>query len=89
MDTANTSGSAVILLSLLMLTSFLLACGGSSSSSDDTVEMPVQVSISDQPLTGGVPATFTFTLPPPETPFTEVTIDLAKTLEATTITVTP
>ena len=68
----------------------LAACGSSSSSSDDAaVEMMVDVNIASEALTGGVPKTFTYTLPEPETPLTDFTIDLEQSLEAATITVTP
>ncbi len=79
------------LVLLLFFSITLVSCGDSSSSSDDdaSIAMPVDVSISNEALTGGVPKTFTYTLPKPETPLTDVTIDLEKSLEAATITVTP
>lgn len=86
--------SSIKMSALILSLAFLLvSCGGSStnsSSSDDaSIEIPVDVTISNELLTGGVPSTFTYTIPKPDTPITDVTIDLVKTLEAATITVTP
>jgi len=75
----------------LFLIVMMSGCGGGSSNSSDdsSLEMPVDVSIDNAVLTGSIPATFTFNVPAPTEPLTEVTIDLVKTLEAATITVTP
>jgi len=69
----------------------IVACGGGSSSSSDDNEMivPVNVSLKDEHLSAGVPATFTYTIPAPGVPYTSVTIDLTKTLEEANVDVTP
>lgn len=67
----------------------LSGCGGGSSGSahDDLQELPVNVS-ETAVLTAATPSTFTYELPAPTEPFTEVTIDLERTLEAARIRVT-
>lgn len=63
--------------------------GGGSSSSDDTTAVPINVSIQKIPLVAGVPTTLIFPIHGQHDPYTDVTIDLAKTLAAANITVTP
>ena len=78
------------LLAVLSLTFLAVGCGGGGgSSSDDTTAVPINVSIQKMPLAAGVPTTITFPIHGQHEPFTNVTIDLAKTLAAANITVTP
>ena len=78
------------LLAVLSLTFLAVGCGGGGGSSpDDATAVPIAVSIQKMPLTAGVPTTITFPLHGQHEPFTNVTIDLAKTLAAANITVTP
>lgn len=66
------------------------SCGGSSSSpAQNTSMVPVDLSLKNVALDAGTPATFTYTIPAPAQPYTSVTIDLVKTLEAANISVTP
>lgn len=79
-------------LSVLSLTFLAVGCGGSGgggSSSDDTTAVPINVSIQKMPLAAGVPTTITFPIHGQHGPYTNVTIDLAETLAAANITVTP
>jgi ABC-type glycerol-3-phosphate transport system substrate-binding protein len=76
-------------LSVLSLTFLAVACGGGGgSSSDDTSAVPINVSIQKLPLAAGMPTTITFPIHGQHQPYTDVTIDLAKTLAAANITVT-
>ncbi len=71
---------------------WLVACGGSSSSSsdDDTSEtLPVTVNLSNVTLTAGQPTTITHKLPSLAGPFTEIEVDLVKTLESANLAVNP
>ena len=78
------------LLAVLSLTFLAVGCGGGGgSSSDDTTAVPINVSIQKMPLAAGVPTTITFPIHGQHEPYTDVTIDLAKTLSAANITVTP
>jgi ABC-type glycerol-3-phosphate transport system substrate-binding protein len=78
-------------LSVLSLTFLAVGCGGGGggSSSDDTSAVPINVSIQKIPLVAGMPTTITFPIHGQHQPYTDVTIDLAKTLAAANITVTP
>jgi len=77
------------------MTALVVGCGGGGGSSfDDTTtstssQVPINVSIQKIPLAAGVPTTITFPIHGQHEPYTDVTIDLAKTLEAANITVTP
>ncbi|MCP4430974.1 MAG: hypothetical protein GY806_08360 [Gammaproteobacteria bacterium] len=71
---------------------WLVACGGSSSSSsdDNTSEtLPVTVNLSNVTLTAGQPTTITHRLSSLAGPFTNIQIDLVKTLESADLTVSP
>ena len=71
-------------LSLLMV-----SCGGSSSSSQPTsTQVPISLS-ENVSLTQGTSTALRYRIPAPETPLTAVSIDLVKTLEDASITVTP
>ena len=76
-------------LSLAMVSLLGMDCSSRGDNDDASIEMPVDVTITNEPLTGGIPKTFTYSLPAPDTPLTDVNIDLVKTLEAARITVTP
>lgn len=69
----------------------IVASGGGSSSSSDSPQtsVPISVSLKNVALSAGVPTTITYTIPAPDKPYTDVTIDLAKTLEAANIILTP
>jgi hypothetical protein len=76
-------------LSLLSLTFLVVGCGGGGgSSSADTSAVPINVSIQKIPLVAGVPTTIIFPIHGQHLPYTNVTIDLARTLAAANITVT-
>ena len=70
---------------------FLVACGGggSSSSSGSSDEIPLGLSVDNLDLTAGVPIAFTYKLPKPPDPYTQITIDIGRTLREANITVTP
>ena len=63
--------------------------GGSSSTLPPAAEIPVSIELDSVALRAGVPVTITYTIPAPAEPYTDVTINLRKTLEAANITVTP
>lgn len=56
---------------------------------DTFTEVPVQLSLENIPLSAGVPTTFTYTIDVNGTPYTEITLDVEKTLQAASIVVTP
>lgn len=82
----KTKRITLVYLSLIFV---LAGCGNSSDSTTKTyTNIPIELSIEDTELSAGVPKTFTYTLPAPSTPYTDISIDLVKTLESANITVT-
>ncbi len=79
------------LLTLVVLVSALglVHCGGSSSSRSSVETMPIDVSLQDVQLLAGQPTTITYTIPAADRPYTEITIDLNRTLRAANVAVTP
>lgn len=77
-------------LAALVTTVLVLgACGGGGSkSSQQAVEVPARIIIEDIALEAGVPMGAIITLPKPADPYTEITIDIGRTLENANITVT-
>ncbi len=78
----------------LSLTILLTACGGGGSGGSDggtqsSTDIPVSLSLENESLSAGVPKGFVYTLPAPADPYTDISIDLAETLDAAQITVTP
>lgn len=78
----------------LILITFILLIGCASSDGDDdsnkqTTNAPISIAIENQELTAGEPVGFVYTVPVTTGPYTEVSIDLAKTLESANIEVTP
>ncbi len=80
----------VTLLTTVFSIGFLQGCNGSSSSdsSQSFDEIPVNASVDNLELTAGEPTTLTFTIPKPSDPYTEMTLDIGRTLEEANITVT-
>ena len=82
-------------LYILSLVVLGVSCGGGGgSSSDETTTSPassvsINVSIQKVSLVAGMPTTITFPIIGQHEPYTDLTIDLAKTLAAANITVTP
>lgn len=75
------------LIACILLTACL---GGDNASSPAPVtEIPVTINLENLALRAGVPVGITYTIPAPAEPYTDVSIDLRKTLEAANITVTP
>ena len=70
---------------------FLSGCGGggSSNSSGSSEEFHLGAAVDNVALTADVSTTLTFTVPKPDDPYTEITIDIGRTLEEANITVTP
>ena len=76
-------------LAAFILALQLLSCGGGSSSTQSAATQ-VPISLSENvSLTAAQPVAFRYRIPVPDSPYTEVSIDLAKTLDAASITVTP
>lgn len=76
-------------LSLIIL---LAACGGGGGSGGGTqtsTDIPVSLNVENESLSAGVPKGFIYTLPAPADPYTDISIDLAETLDAAQISVTP
>ena len=80
----------IVSLSLMIM---LAACGGggggSGGGTQTNSDIPIALSVENEPLSAGVPKGFVYTLPAPSEPYTDISIDLAETLEAAQISVTP
>ena len=92
MKTPILTKAVVTLLTMVFGMVLLPGCGGGSSGSSGSSEsaaIPANITVADFELSAGVPTTITVTLPKPPDPYTEVTLDLGRTLEEANITVTP
>jgi hypothetical protein len=81
-------------LALVFITVLTIACGGggggggSSDPIDESViEIPIDFSLQNVSLPAGSPVGIIYTIPKPSKPYTNVTIDLDKTLESAHISV--
>ncbi len=77
------------LAAVFSLIFWLVSCGGSSKSDDTSDTLPVSVNLSNVTLTAGQPTTITHQLPSLAGPFTEIEVDLVKTLESADLAVNP
>ena len=90
MKTPSLTTLVVTALTIVFSIQFLPGCGGGSSgSSQSSDEIPVNVSVEDLELIAGERTTVTFTVPKPDDPYTEITLDIGRTLEEADISVTP
>jgi hypothetical protein len=80
---------ALFLIGILSITATGGGGGGSSKDQESYTDVPIQLSLENVDLNAGVPATFTYTIPVTGKPYTDVTIDLEKTMESVTLEVTP
>lgn len=78
-----------IIIALASATLLLGACGGGGSKSSKTQEIPASIIIDSVVLEAGVPMGAIVTLPKPADPYTEINIDIGRTLQNANITVTP
>jgi len=75
-------------LSILLLGALSIGCGSSSSPDQTSSGIPINVSVQIV-LVANDPTTIIFPIHGPHGPYTDVTIDLARTLEAANFTVSP
>lgn len=80
-------------LFILLLGTLLIGCGSSSSPDQTTTQtssgIPINVPVQSIALIANDPTTITFPIHGQHGPYTAVTIDLARTLEAANFTVSP